>query len=91
LQDLLIAKMRSRLGLLASVTAAASAATSGWELPVWARGGRMWAELSAKAEYGNATANWFQQQVDHADSSKGTFAQKYYVDSSYYKPGSKMA
>jgi hypothetical protein len=65
--------------------------TSGWELPVWARGGRMWAELSAALEYRNSTANYYTQQLDHANSSRGVFQQKYYVDASHYEPSNKMA
>ena len=68
----------ARFTALASTAALVAAGTS-WELPVWARGGRMWKELSAAQQVGNSTVNIFQQAVDHADPSK-TFSQRYYID-----------
>lgn len=68
--------MMARLSVLAASAAIVAAGTS-WELPVWARGGKIWADLSAKQGLGNSTVNIYQQVVDHADPSSKTFNQRW--------------
>ena len=70
----------------------ALAAIPSAELPVWARGGKIWADtLAARAAegrlVGNSTTNFYTQQVDHSDASRGTYQQRYYVDTTYYSSG----
>jgi hypothetical protein len=73
------------LGAAAILVAAAHALP---ELPVHARGGRLWRELEAKriaaeAEAGilrNTTVNIFNQLIWHNDTSKGTFPQRFFWD-----------
>ena len=68
----------SAAALLAVATAAGY-----FELPVWARGGKIWsAELEKEAaspHLGNATPNFFAQLVDHNNPGAGTFQHRYYI------------
>lgn len=75
-----------RLPTLLAATAALPLATAAGpsELPVWARGGRLWAELSARNPLGNTTANAYVQQTDHFNPGAGVFSQRWYVDTTYF-------
>lgn len=79
---------------MAAVIAASATMTSATSLvmPYHARGGKIYrdlaeAEMTAHRDLGilqNATANYFDQLIWHNDTSKGTFAQKWYVDYSFW-------
>jgi len=88
-----------RVAAAAALAACASAATPSHLVPLRARGGGLYAELvaaeaAADAAAGvlrNSTANYFSQLVWHNDSSKGTFQQRYFVDTSKWSgPGSPI-
>ena len=78
--------------LLAAASAAVPGMGSSHHVPVWARGGSLFADLvraeaaedAAAGIVSNSTPNYFDQVVDHAAPSAGTFRQKYYVDWSNY-------
>lgn len=57
-------------------------------VPVWARGGSLYARLLAEeaagGAVGNSTPNVLAQRVDHNDISLGFFAQRWFVDWSHY-------
>lgn len=83
----------TRTSLLAAcLVASASAFTPSDRVPLRARGGALYAELvdaeaTADAAAGvlrNSTASYFDQLVWHNDSSRGTFKQRYYVDTSHW-------
>jgi pimeloyl-ACP methyl ester carboxylesterase len=83
--------LRSVLALAGAASAAASLADL---VPMRARGGRLFADLAAReaahdAAAGilrNSTPNYFDQLIWHNDSSRGTFKQRWFVDSSYWTP-----
>ena len=70
----------------ATLLTLAAAGTSGWQLPEWARGGKMWRDISSRYEVGNSTVNIFDQLIDHLQPGGPTFKQRYYVDNTYYNP-----
>ena len=75
----------TRTALLASCVALVHGAVPG-ELPVWARGGKMWADMQRGGpRIGNSTANFYTQLIDHANPSAGTYQQRWYMDTTYYQ------
>lgn len=79
-----------RASSAAALAALLSGAAALDTLPVHARGGKLWADMQARAAAAhaaagftpNTTAAYFDQLIFHDDPSKGTFKQKYYMDSS---------
>ena len=78
---------------LASLFCFLAPARAHWELPEWARGGQIWAALveaeAASPHVGNSTPNYYDQWVDHGNTSAGTFQQRYYVDTAYWNGSSE--
>jgi hypothetical protein len=83
--------------LLLALSAAPGAAASRADLvPMRARGGKLYADLlaaerAADAAAGvlrNSTPNFFDQLIFHDDPSRGTFKQRYFVDSSFFNAAS---
>ena len=81
------------LAVLSIITASLSvhAYTPPNHFPMSHRGGSLYRESVALHEelskthgiIGNSTANYFDQMIDHANPTVGTFRQKFYVDYTY--------
>ena len=93
--------MAAKLGLAAAAAATAaqvaSAALAGM-LPMRARGGKLYKDLLAREtddnkRFGivsNSTPNYYDQYIWHNDTGAGTFKQKYYYDTTYWKQGGPL-
>lgn len=76
--------------LFALLVVTTAAYTPSNVFPTRARGGRLYREAlyteaslaSVRGFNRNTTVNYFQQMIDHANPSKGTFLQRYWVDTS---------
>ena len=84
------------LAALAVVAPAPGAASRADLVPMRARGGKLFADLLARERAAdaaagvlrNSTPNYFDQLIFHNDSSRGTFRQRYFVDSTYFNAAS---
>jgi hypothetical protein len=59
-----------------------------FDVPVWARGGKLWKEMGSRSTLGNTTANVYAQLVDHNNPGDGTFSQRFYFDTTYWRNAS---
>ena len=89
-------RIMATLAAAAACLAGVARAQLSDRVPMRARGGKLYADLVAReaereAALGilrNTTPNYFDQLIWHNDSSKGTFKQRWFMDTTYWKgPG----